>query len=173
MDQSEWVRRIVDFFGLGPLPREGGLFRRTYLSDEWIPKEALPMRYTKDKAFGSAILYLYTTEPDCFSAMHQLKTDEIYHFYLGDPVKMLLLYPDGSSEHVILGKDIFHGQRIQFVVKRGVWQGSYLLEGGIFALIGTTMAPSYDDEDCFIGKRAELIKKYPNESRLIERLTRE
>lgn len=172
MNQSEWVKRAIDYYKLKPLPREGGLFCRTYCSDETIPKEALPQRYSRDKTFGTAILYLYTSDPDCFSAVHKLPTDEIYHFYLGDPVEMLLLYPDGSSERIVLGQDVFNGQHIQFVVKRGVWQGSHLMEGGSFALIGTTMAPGYDDEDYCSGERYDLIRKYPSEEELITRLTR-
>jgi predicted cupin superfamily sugar epimerase len=172
MDQNDLIARIIELFGLEPLPREGGLFRRTYRSDELIPKDALPKRYFRDKAFGTAILYLYTSDPDSFSAMHRLPTDEIYHFYLGDPVEMLLLYPDQSSERVVLGRDIFNGQQVQYVVKRGVWQGSRLIDGGHFALVGTTMAPGFDEEDFYGGERAKLIEGYPSEEIMITKLTR-
>jgi predicted cupin superfamily sugar epimerase len=66
-----------------------------------------------------------------FSAIHRLPLDETYHFYMGDPVEMLLLYPDGHSERVILGHDVLNGQKVQFTVPRGVWQSSHLLLGGI------------------------------------------
>ena len=83
-------------------------------------------RYRSARIFGSAIYYLLTAEPDCFSALHKLPTEEIYHFYLGDPVEMLLLYPDGRIERVILGQDLLGGQQVQFVVPtqcraKGVW----------------------------------------------------
>jgi len=170
---DEFAKELIHRFGMEVLPIEGGLFVQTYKSPETIAAEALPERYEFTKAFSTAILYLYTTDPDCFSAMHRLPTDEVYHFYLGDPVEMLLLYPDGKARHVILGQDIFAGQRVQFVAPRGVWQGSHLLPGGRFALIGTTMAPGYEDDDYEAGVRDELVALYPQEKNLITHLTRE
>ncbi len=170
---DEFAQKLIRRYKMQELPVEGGLYVQTYKSLEIIPVEALPMRYKFPKAFGTAILYLLTTDPNCFSAMHRLPTDEVYHFYLGDPVEMLLLYSDGRSEHVILGQDVLVNQRVQFVAPRSVWQGSHLLSGGRFALIGTTMAPGYEDDDYEAGVRDALIARYPQEKELITRLTRE
>ena len=85
---------------------------------------------------------------------------------------MTLLYPDGSSRQVILGQDIFHGQQVQFVAPHGVWQGTRLVTGGKFALIGTTMAPGYSGEDFEHGSRAALLAQYPHERERILALTR-
>ena len=166
----EW---LIEHFGLEPLPEEGGLFRQTYKAAETIPPGALPARYQAGKAFGAAIVYLLTPDPDSFSALHRLPTDEIYHFYLGDPVELLLLYPDGGSERVMLGPDIRNGQRVQFVVPWGVWQGSRLNPGGRWALLGTTMAPGFENEDYVGGRRDELIAQYPAQADLIRQLTRQ
>jgi hypothetical protein len=163
---------IIKALRLEPLPEEGGLFRQTYLADEGIAREALPVRYPSARRFGAAIYYLLTEEPDSFSALHQLLTDEIYHFYSGDPVEMLLLHPDGRGESVILGPDFLHGQHLQFVVPRGVWQGSRLAPGGRYALLGTTMAPSYDDSDYTGGRRTQLTQQYPQWAERIAQLTR-
>ncbi len=104
--------------------------------------------------------------------MHRLPTDEIYHFYLGDPVEMLILRPDGRGENIILGSDLAAGENIQQVVPGGSWQGSYLIESGRFALMGTTMAPGYDPDDFEPGKREDLIAQYPDHAELIRLLTR-
>ena len=170
---KDYVENLRRFYHLEPLPVEGGLFRRTYLSAEHLEQEALPFRYPEAHPFGSAILYMMNGDPDCFSALHVLPTDEVYHFYLGDPVEMLLLYPDGHSEHIILGQDIFSGQQVQFVAPRGVWQGSHLRPGGSYALIGTTMAPGFIDSDYVGGVRENLKQQYPKESSLIQQLTRD
>lgn len=165
---------IIRMLHLEPLDREGGMFLQTYKSAELIEGAALPERYTRlPRSFCTAIYYLLTDETDSFSAMHQLPTDEIYHFYLGDPVEMLLLLPEGQSRKVVLGHDILHGQRVQFVAPEGAWQGSHLLSGGKFALLGTTMAPGYEDSDFSIGKRNILTGMYPRETELIRSLTRE
>jgi len=163
---------LIKHLGLEPLPVEGGLFRQTYCAAEKIPRSALPDRYRGDKAFGTAIYYLLTSDADSFSALHQLPTDEVYHFYLGDPVEMLLLFPEGRSERVVLGPDVLAGQQVQFVVPGGVWQGSRLIPGGRFALLGTTMAPGFDETDYVGGERQELLRRYPEQAELIRALTR-
>ena len=166
------AEEIIRLLKLEPLPVEGGWFRQTYCSDETIPADGLPPRYNAAKPFGTAIYFLLTNEPDCFSALHQLPTEEIYHFYLGDPVELLMLHPGGRSERVVLGPDVLGGQQVQVTVLRGVWQGSRLLPGGRFALMGTTMAPGFTPEDFTGGDREELIQLYPAEAERIRALTR-
>jgi predicted cupin superfamily sugar epimerase len=170
--QQDLPERLRQFYNLEPLPVEGGLFKQTYRSMERIEQGCLPGRYSESRPLGTAIIYLLNTDPDSFSAMHSLPTDEIYHFYMGDPVEMLLLYPEGHSERILLGHDVFAGQKVQFVVPRGVWQGSHLMNGGKYALIGTTMAPGYVDSDYIGGTREDLTRLYPQEANLIQRLTR-
>jgi hypothetical protein len=163
---------VIRILGLTPLPVEGGYFLQTWRSDDTISREALPPWYPGPRACGTAIYYLLTSETDCFSAMHALATDEVYHFYLGDPVEMLLLYPDGRSREIVLGPNLRDGQWVQFVVPRGVWQGSRLVSGGRFALLGTTMAPGFDPQDFILGKRNELQQRYPERTEWIGALTR-
>jgi predicted cupin superfamily sugar epimerase len=166
------TEQIIRHFDLKPLPEEGGFFTQSYNASETLPQHALPARYRSARSFGTAIYYLLTPDPDVFSALHRLPTDEIYHFYLGDPVELLLLHPDGTSQRVILGPDILNGQHVQFVVPAGVWQGSHLVAGGRFALMGTTMAPGYDNDDYTGGERAVLQAQYPDQAELIRQLTR-
>jgi predicted cupin superfamily sugar epimerase len=167
------IEQITHALDLKPLPVEGGLYRQTYVSTDMHAPGALPERYTwEEKPFSSAIYYLLTADADSFSALHRLPTDEIWHFYLGDPLEMTLLFPDGTSRQVILGPDILHGQQVQFCAPRGVWQGTRLLPGGQYALVGTTMAPAYTHADYEGGQRAELAAQYPHERERILRLTR-
>ncbi len=163
---------LIQLYGLEPLPVEGGLFRQTYRSDDLLTPGTLPERYRTARPAGTAILALFTDAPDSFSAMHRLPTDEVYHFYLGDPVQMLQLYPEGRSERVILGQDVLSRQRLQYVAPRDVWMGSRLLPGGRWALLGTTMAPGFVGGDYVGGDRAALIARYPDEAELIRQLTR-
>ena len=155
---------------LKPLAMEGGYFAETYRSAETITHPSLPLRYRQDKSFGTAIYFLLT--PDTFSVLHRLPTDEVYHFYLGDPVELLQLHPDGSGTVTILGHDLSSGMKLQFTVARGTWQGSRLCAGGGFALMGTTMAPGFDHEDFEGGVRQQLLHAYPQFRELILALTR-
>jgi predicted cupin superfamily sugar epimerase len=163
---------LIDALGLSPLPLEGGWFRQTWVADGELPREALPARYGRSKPAGTAIYYLLTGDPDSFSALHRLPTDEVYHFYLGDPVEQLLLHPDGRGEIVVLGSDLAAGERVQHVAPHGSWQGSRLRDGGRVALMGTTMAPGFHVEDYEGGDRAALTVRYPAFAVMIRALTR-
>lgn len=151
-------------------PVEGGYFAQTYESSLRLAKNTLPAAYSAGRPAGTAIYYLLT--PETFSALHRLPGDEIFHFYLGDPVEMLELRPDGSSAAVLLGNDISAGMRPQHVVHGGVWQGSRLLSGGEYALLGTTMAPGFDYADYETGSRDQLLAQYPALAGHILALTR-
>lgn len=164
------VDQIKSLLNLKPLPVEGGYYVETYRSHENIPRNALPDRYDAPRSLATSIYYLLTA--NTFSAIHRLPTDEIYHFYLGDPVEMLLLSPDESGQVVTLGPDILQGMRPQVVVSKGVWQGSRLLPGGEFALLGTTMSPGFEFSDFESGQREVLVASYPQFRDLIMALTK-
>lgn len=119
---------------------------------------------------GTAIYYLL--EPGTFSEMHVLASDELFHFYLGDPVEMLQLWPDGRSEVVVLGPDLAAGQHVQLVVPAGVWQGTRLIGEGKVALLGCSVVPGFDFADYTSGSCAELTARWPQESAYIRALTR-
>lgn len=167
------VSQIVLALGLEPLPEEGGLYRQSYRSREDLPGGLLPRRYGGEtKPFGTAIYYLLTAEADSFSAFHRLLTDELFHFYLGDPLEIVLLFPGGEVQQVVLGREILNGQHLQFAVPAGVWQGSRVAPGGRYTLIGTTMAPGYTQHDFELGRREDLLRQYPDAAGHIFRLTR-
>ena len=156
---------------LKPHPEEGGYFIETYRSLENIPEKALPGRYKGFRSYATAIYYLLT--PETFSAMHRLRSDEIFHFYIGDPVEMLQLWPDGSGRTLIIGSEILKGMQPQVVVPRRVWQGARLLKDGKFALLGTTVSPGFEFVDYESGKRGELVKSHPQFRDLIIALTKD
>jgi predicted cupin superfamily sugar epimerase len=152
---------LIVALDLRPLAREGGYYRETYRSGQLAPN--------RDRSLCTAIYYLLT--PVTCSALHRLSGDEIFHFYLGDPVSMLQLRPDGTGQVVTLGSDVLAGQTPQVIVAAGVWQGSWLASGGAYALLGTTMAPGFDFADYEAGDRAGLTRAYPEFAELIARLT--
>ncbi len=166
------VEALIRNLGLEVLPLEGGHFRQTYKADETVSVAEPGRESLLLKPRSTAIIYLLSADPDSFSAIHSLPADEIYHFYLGDPVELLLLEQDGAGRVITLGHDVMSGQQVQFAVPAGVWQGSRLVPGGEFALLGTTMAPGFIDGDYTPGERDFLIKQYPDRAGLITLLTR-
>jgi len=165
------AERIIELLDLKPLEMEGGYFRETYRSAETISSGALAPRYGSPRSVCTAIYYLLT--PDSFSALHRVKSDEIFHFYAGDPVDMLQLHPDGQGVQVTLGNALDQGHLPQCIVERGVWQGCRLKDGGTFALMGTTVAPGFEYDDFELAPRRELITQFPQFEEEIVRLTRQ
>ncbi|HOV13635.1 MAG TPA: cupin domain-containing protein [Spirochaetota bacterium] len=158
---------IIKSLNLKPHP-EGGYYNETYRSDEMI--NSLPKRYEGNRVFSTCIYYLLTK--DTFSMIHKIKSDEIFHFYMGDPVEMVNLYEDGSGKILTIGSDILKGHLPQIIVKKDVWQGAKLVDGGNFALLGTTVAPGFDFDDFETAKREQLLQKYPEFQKIILKLTK-
>ncbi len=158
---SDQIKKLL---ALEAHPVEGGSFRRTYASVQSLPTPR------GNRSAGSAIYYLL--EPGTFSEMHRLASDEIFHFYLGDPVEMLQLWPDGSHRRIVLGPRIEEGQSVQALVPAGVWQGARLLGSGHVALLGCTVCPGFDFADYQSGLRDELVKQWPEAAEWIGALTR-
>ncbi len=148
---------------LEPLPVEGGYFRQTWRSGASLPAGG---------PLGTATLAAFDPGPDCFSAFHRLPTDEVWHFYLGDPLRMVWLEPDGGSRELTLGQEVLAGQRLQVVVPAGTWMAAELAPGGQYAVFGNTMAPGFTSADYQGGNPDELIGSYPGRAADIERLTR-
>ena len=164
---AEELKRLL---GLEPLPFEGGYYRETHRAALSLAPPAWPGDYGGPRSASTAIYYLL--DPGTFSWMHRLRTAEVYHFYLGDPVELLMLHPDGRGEVVVLGPDLAAGQRVQLVVPEGVWQGSRVIDGGRFALMGTTMAPGFDLADFELGDEVALSARWPAHAARIAALAR-
>ncbi len=159
MEKRMSAGEIIETLRLEPLEVEGGMFASTYQSPGMAGA----------KHMGSAIYFLLSG--GAYSHLHRLPTDELYHFYMGDPVEMLTLLPDGSSEVRLLGPDLAAGQRPQIVVPANCWHGSRLLPGGQYALLGTTMSPGFAPGDYEHASREALLAAYPGQAHLIEALT--
>jgi predicted cupin superfamily sugar epimerase len=155
------VKALVEHYKLMPLPAEGTLFTSTYRSAQ---------EFKGGKPYGTAIIALYCDEPPSHSLFHKLPVDEIWHFYAGDPLRLVLLYPDGSSSDVIMGNDPLKGQHVQFVIPAGVWQAGHVLGGGRYSLFGCTMAPGFTDDMYEGGTREHLLQLYPERAADINRL---
>ena len=147
------IQEIISKLNLEPLEEEGGYFRLMYRSQ-----------------FSSAIYYLVT--PNDFSALHRLKGDEIFHFYAGDPVEMVQISEKGDIKTIIIGSNFMNGEEPQVIAPAGVWQGTRLIDGGLWALLGTTMAPRFEESDFELADRNDLINAYPKLSNVIKKYTR-
>ena len=159
-----WINRLA----LQPHP-EGGYFREIYRSKEQIKAGALPARYGGPRAYATAIYFLLAGAQ--VSTLHRLASDEQWHFYAGRTLLLCMLAPDGTSRQVRLGRAPDAGDQFQAVIPAGTWMGARLADSRGYALIGCTVAPGFDFRDFKIGKRADLLKRFPRQRTLITALT--
>ena len=156
------VAAIIERYRLEPLPVEGTLFASTYRSQAETP-DGGPV--------GTAMIGLYAHEPLSRSLFHRLPTDEVWHFYLGDPIRLVLLHPDGRDETIVLGTDLAGGQTPFSVVPAGSWMGARL-DSGEWAVFGCTMSPGFAPSD-FEGAEPEaLIQRWPQRADDVLAMTR-
>jgi predicted cupin superfamily sugar epimerase len=159
---NDQARALVTTLGLEPHP-EGGFFRETFRAPLIV---AAPQGA---RAASTAIYFLLPA--GSFSALHRVRSDEVWHHYDGDPVEIYTLHDDGSHQLARLGRDLSRGERPQVVVPAGVWQAAVPV-GSTFALCGCTVAPGFDFADFEMPVRADLIATFPEVRELVEQLTR-
>ncbi|MEM0982997.1 MAG: cupin domain-containing protein [Planctomycetota bacterium] len=164
--------RVIELLELEELPFEGGYFRETYRAEAEIGAGALPFASERARNCSTQIYYLLTREQT--SSLHVVRSDEVFHHYMGDPVTQLVVDGD-RAEVVTLGFDLERGWKPQHVVTAGVWQGAELGEGDAgFALLGATVSPGFDWEDFALvttEQAAEMSGRFPEHAGLIGRLT--
>ena len=160
---------IIERLQLQPHP-EGGWFREVYRSQDTIGKDSLPQRYLSSHCFGTSIYFLL--DKDDFSAFHRILSDETWHFYLGSPVRIHCISPEGIYLAVELGRDLRQGQVLQFTIPRNCWFAAQNLDGNTFSLVGCTVAPGFEFADFELGNIEQLSRSFPQHKALIRKFTR-
>ncbi len=159
--------KMIETLELEPLPGEGGFFKRTYCSNDFVEAKTLSGKLVK-RPRSTSILFLVGGED--FSALHKLEFDEVFSFSDGEPCKMFLIDDKGSGHTVILGRDLAKGEKPHFTVPAGWLQG--LRSIGEWSLVSASMSPGFDYEDFSMPNRTDLLKKYPNLKDDIKKYTR-
>lgn len=156
---------IIEAYRLEPLDQEGGFFRQVWCSPLRVENSVLGSDYPSGGTHpcGTLIHFLLTSED--FSAMHRLPTPEHWLYHMGDPAEMLLLYPDGRSETVVIGPNVMDGEVIHQVTPPHCWQGTQILPGeskhGYF-FGSCLMVPGFEWSDFEMGDLEHLLNLYPD-----------
>jgi predicted cupin superfamily sugar epimerase len=158
----------ITHLGLIPHP-EGGYYKETYRSEGSIEAACLA-EFSGARSYATGIYFLL--EHGNFSAFHRIKSDEMWHFYAGDPLEVIEISPQGKLTITVLGNDLEKGESFQYVVPAGHWFGSRVKSGGNFSLVGCTVAPGFDFADFEMADRSDFKVKFPYHSNIIEELTR-
>jgi predicted cupin superfamily sugar epimerase len=149
---------------------EGGAYREVYRSQLSIPQSSLPILFQGDRNVSTSIYFLL--EGGQFSAFHRIASDELWHFYFGDPLLIHEINHSGMLVTHRLGSHPEAGEAFQVVIKAGSWFASTPAEGSEYTLAGCTVAPGFDFADFEMADRAVLTSHYPAHAELICRLTR-
>lgn len=162
------AQHLISRLDLQPHP-EGGFFRETYRAKQRIAAEGLAPVFPGPRQVSTAIYYLLTTGDR--SRFHRIRSDEVWHFYRGDPLQVIELTEAGNIAVTELGSDIDAGQVLQHVVPAGRWFGACPAPGGAYSLVGCTVAPGFDFADFEMAERRALLAAYPTAHDWINRLT--
>ena len=161
---NQELELLIRSLDLRPHP-EGGWFRETYRSP---PRSTAEPAVARDGS--TAIYFLLTAE--AFSAFHVLReSDEMWHHYAGDPVRLHTISPDGEHRVEVLGPRIERGARPQILVPAGSLQAAEVPGSG-FALCGCTVTPAFALADFEMSSRDELVRRHPQHAAIIRQLTR-
>jgi predicted cupin superfamily sugar epimerase len=158
---AEWIRAL----GLVPHP-EGGHYRETYRSAETVPGRG----GAGPRAASTAIYFLLQAHE--LSALHRLRSDELWHFHTGAPLRVSELTPEGGLREHRLGLDVEVGEQPQAAIAAGSWFGARVAADIGFSLVSCTVAPGFDFADFELGTRAALQAQYGRYAATIDALTR-
>ena len=158
----------IETLMLKPHP-EGGFFSEIYKSDETINSHCLPARYKGSRSFSTSIYFLLKEHQ--ISYLHKLKSDELWHFYDGCAVKLYIIDEKANLSTLLLGRNLAEGEILQAVVEKNCWFCAELADKYSFSLVGCTVSPGFEFDDFEIGKRDELLVRFPQHNKLIKKFT--
>jgi len=174
---------IIKKLGLDIHVSEGGYFKESYRSLDMIFNNGFHNKkyeheiskeipYPEKMRPASTLIY-YLLVGNQYSAIHRVKSDEIWHFYLGSPVSIHIINDDRISPNIQLGNNLEKGENVHYVVTKDTWFCAEINNKTSFALMGCTVSPGFDFEDFELGKRDKLLLQYPQHQELIERFSKQ
>src|SRR5215831_7824418 len=132
----------------------------TYVSQQSIAAGGLPTPFADARPLGSALYFLVS--PSAPVRLHRIRNDQLYHYYLGDPLEVFLLNADGSSERVIVGPDLRAGERVQLLIPGNTFHTARVLGRRRWFLGASTEWPGVVPADVEIGNLDALAANYPS-----------
>lgn len=149
---------IVKLLELNP-PATCAYVCEPYRSAVQIPQSALPAGFVGSRALGNVLYFLVT--PEARVRLHRIRSDQMYHHYLGDPLEVLLLYAGGRSDVKTVGSDLATGMRPQLFIPGGTFHTARVAAGGAYALLGTSVFLRAEPADVEMGDAEKLAARFP------------
>jgi predicted cupin superfamily sugar epimerase len=162
------ARKVRELLGLQPHPT-CGFVRVSFVSGDEIAPGGLPEPFAAGRPAGSALYFEVT--PEAPVHLHCIRNDQLYHRYLGDPLEVVLLYPDGTHAVEVMGIDLRAGQKLQLLIPGSTFHTARVRGGGQWFLGASTEWPGVDPSDVVLGDPDELAGRYPEAAPLIREFT--
>lgn len=136
-----------------------GFVRVTFLSKQSIAPGGLPAPFAEGRPLGSGLYFMVT--PEAPVRLHRIRNDQLYHYYLGDPLEVFLLHADGATERIVVGPELRSGERVQLLIPGNTFHTARLIGRRRWFLGASTEWPGVIPADVEIGNLDELAGKYP------------
>jgi predicted cupin superfamily sugar epimerase len=137
-----------------------GYVRVTFVSRLRIAAGGLPAPFADGRPTGSALFFMLTPQEPV--KLHRIRNDQFYHYYLGDPIEVLMMLTDGTTQHHIVGPDIRAGHKVQLFIPGNTFHTARVIGTRQWFLGGSTEWPGVEPADVELGKADELAAKYPS-----------
>jgi len=102
--------------------------------------------------------------PEAPVRLHRIRNDQLYHYYLGDPIEVLLLRENGTAESIVVGPHLRAGQQVQLLIPGNTFHTARVIPEGLrgWFLGASTEWLGVEPADVEIGDVEALAAKYPN-----------
>ena len=93
--------------------------------------------------------------------LHRIRNDQLYHYYMGDPIEVLMLLTDGTSELHVVGPDLRKGHKLQLFIPGNTFHTAHVIGERRWFLGGSTEWPGVEPADVELGNAEALAARYP------------
>jgi predicted cupin superfamily sugar epimerase len=152
---AEDVRKLLDLTPNATC----GYVRVTFVSKQRIAPGGLPAPFAEGRPAGSALYFMLTPEEPV--KLHRIRNDQLYHYYMGDPVEVLMLLTDGTTELHVVGPDLRKGQKAQLFIPGNTFHTARVIGQRRWFLGGSTEWPGVEPVDVELGNAETLAARYP------------
>ena len=136
-----------------------GYVRITFISKHKIAAGGMQAPFADGRPAGSALYFMLTPQEPV--KLHRIRNDQLYHYYLGDPIEVLMMLQDGSTELHIVGPDLRKGHKVQLLIPGGTFHTARIIGERRWFLGASTEWPGVEPKDVELGNADALAAKYP------------
>lgn len=138
-----------------------GFVRATYLSNRSIAPGGLSAPFGDGRPMGSALYFMVTSSAPV--RLHRIRNDQLYHYYLGDPIEVFLLDSDGNgkSERIVVGPDLRSHEQLQLLIPGNTFHTARVRDRRGWFLGASTEWPGVLPADVEMGDLDALVAQYP------------